>query len=137
MSCVVRAYIDLICSTVDDAHNRTTHAHLPLRFNDILIRGAHIGRAGRGVRSRVTGGRRNRTRGAILRGVGQGYVSPFVSRHLSCCVTGMLDTEVPGFSADTLFVCYCIDKDTGMKHREEVFSAVSRLPWYPTPFTDL
>lgn len=28
-------------------------------------------------------------------------------------------------SADTLYICYCIDKDMGSRHREEVFEAVS------------
>lgn len=31
-------------------------------------------------------------------------------------------------SADTLYICYCIDKDVGQRHRDEVFSAVSSIP---------
>lgn len=31
-------------------------------------------------------------------------------------------------------MCYCIDKDTGMRHREEVFSAVSKSARCPTFF---
>ncbi|KAI0689420.1 plasma-membrane choline transporter-domain-containing protein [Cytidiella melzeri] len=53
---------------------------------------------------------------ALLAGVVTALVGLF-------CVGLVKDT------ADTLYMCYCIDKDTGMKHREEVFSAFE----YNTP----
>ncbi|KAI0345387.1 hypothetical protein BDW22DRAFT_1354313 [Trametopsis cervina] len=47
---------------------------------------------------------------ALLAGVVTALVGLF-------CVGLVKDT------ADTLYMCYCIDKDTNMRHREEVFSA--------------
>lgn len=43
-----------------------------------------------------------------------------------CSIIGQtLYPDYPVSSADTLYICYCIDKDTGERHREEVFDAVS------------
>lgn len=33
-------------------------------------------------------------------------------------------------SADTLYMCYCIDKGMGEQRREEVFVVVSSSGWY-------
>ena len=41
------------------------------------------------------------------------------------CSPGMIAHDLLLDRADTLYICYCIDKDGGERRRDEVFSAVS------------
>ena len=43
---------------------------------------------------------------------------------------------VPKISADTLYLCYCIDKETGDRRRAEVFELV-RFPFILPLFSHL
>ena len=38
-------------------------------------------------------------------------------------------------SADTLYMCYCIDKDVGARHRDEVFATVRKIYYGKCPFS--
>jgi hypothetical protein len=108
---------DVPFSTITDAYLCTVNAYIPLCTYDVSFCRTHVGCTQLCVGSLVACWWCHRTRGLVLRRISQGCVSfdqPIQRSRANHCHT----------SADTLYLCYSIDKDVGERHREEVFAAV-------------
>lgn len=106
-------------SSFDPTYRRATNSNISLRVNDLSIRCTHALCPGSSSGCCTSRWRCNSSCWPILCWACQGYVSS-----LYYYSSGKAhDFEIA--SADTLYICYCIDKDTGLKRRNEVFAAVS------------
>lgn len=105
-------------SSLDASDCCTAHIDIPFCAVDLPLCGAHIERARPSSWCIHIGRCCNRARWSLLCRTGERHVSHYQQYHPT--ILTMFDSA----SADTLYICYCIDKDTGDKHRDEVFSAV-------------
>jgi len=113
-------------SASDPTNSRSAHADIPIRADNVLVRRTYIDcpRSGFGCCSARWGG--HSTCWVVLCGVGQRHVS-YGFKPSELGGSQRLTNGILIHSADTFYICYCIDKNLGERRREEVFLAVRRF----------
>lgn len=116
--------IVVLCSGTDAVDGRTADTDLPVRIDDVSVCGAYARGSGSSVGCCDACWGRDSHRWTVLCGLGQGYVGVLFLSIGHVCILICLFVE---HSADTLYMCYCIDRGMGQRKREEVFVVVSHL----------